>query len=263
MKAAFLSALVVFGVSLNAGPLTAQAQNNWDPRRVYMTREALEGLLGRLEAASRSTVYTASLKRRGSFEAALIRTRLDQGDFQVGDRILLTVENEEALSDTFTVAQGQVLRLETVGELPLRGVLRSELEPYITKSLSQYLRDPVVTARSLIPVTIHGGVAQPGFYTVPSEALLPAAIMLAGGFAQDAKITEVEIERGDTKIWEAEPLQQAIVEGRTLDQLNLRGGDRIFVPQQSGGLGGAEGSVRVLAFLLGIPLTIVGLIAIF
>ena len=263
MKAVFLSALVLMGVSLNAGPLTAQGQDDWDPRRVYMTREALEGLLSRLEAASRSTVYTASLKRRGSFEAALIRTRLDQGDFQVGDRILLTVEDEEALSDTFTVAQGQVLRLETIGEVPLRGVLRAELEPHVTKFLAEYLREPVVTARSLIPITIHGGVGQPGFYTVPSEALLPAAIMLAGGFAQDAEITEVRVERGDSRIWEAEALQQAIVEGRTLDQLNMRGGDRIFVPQRSGGLGGAESGLRAISLLMAIPLTIVGLIAIF
>lgn len=262
MKAVFLSALIATGILLNAGPLTAQGQDTWDPLRVYMTREALEGLLSRLESASKSTVYTAALKRRGSFEAALIRTRLEQGDFQVGDRILLTVENEVALSDTFTVAQGQVLRLETVGDVPLKGVLRSELESYITKFLSQYLRDPVVTARSLIPLTIHGGVGQPGFYTVPSEALLPDAIMLAGGFSPAAKITEVRVERGAKRIWDAEPLQEAITEGRTLDQLNMRGGDRIFVPQRRNAQS-ASSTVQLVGFLVGIPATILGLIAIF
>ena len=58
-------------------------------------------------------------------------------------------------------------------------------------------------------------------------------------------------------------IQQAITEGRTLDQLSMRAGDLVVVPERSAGFGGPESLVRTIGVLLSIPLSIVGLIAIF
>src|SRR5207253_564499 len=67
-------------------------------------------------------------------ESTVIRTRLDQGDFRVGDRVVVTVEDpapvraadragvkseEQQLSDTFTVGAGQELLLPVVGTVSL------------------------------------------------------------------------------------------------------------------------------------------------
>jgi hypothetical protein len=44
--------------------------------------------------------------------------------------------------------------------------------------------------------------------------------------------------------------------GRTLDQLDVRAGDRIVVPARGAGFGGAEGTVRTLSVLISLPLTV-------
>src|SRR5712692_3561181 len=76
-------------------PAVAQQPPGRNVGSTLATRASLEETLARLE-------------RDGSAhaEAALIRSRLDGGDFQMGDRILLKVEGERQLSDTFTVGPG-------------------------------------------------------------------------------------------------------------------------------------------------------------
>lgn len=202
----------------------------WDPAQLHMTRESLEELLARYEQATRSTAYSEELRARARYEAGLIRVRLEEGDFQVGDQIQLAVEEQPELTNTFQVAPGRVLILPVIGEIPLKGVLRSELEDHLTKSLGRFIVEPKVRATSQIRISILGQVASPGFYVVPSEVPLTDALMLAGGPAQHAELTKIYVERGGERIWGGEALQAAIIEGRTLDQLSLRAGDRIFVP---------------------------------
>jgi hypothetical protein len=86
--------------------------------------------------------------------------------------------------------------------------------------------------------------------------------MAAGGPAGDAKLQDVRILRGDQPIWSGDAMRRALADGRTLDQMNLRAGDRIVMPQ-SLPLGSAESAVRTLLLLLTLPLTVAGLIAIF
>jgi hypothetical protein len=40
----------------------------------------------------------------------------------------------------------------------------------------------------------------------------------------------MEIKRGGETIWDGDPLQTALVQGRTMDQLSLRAGDVIEIP---------------------------------
>lgn len=255
------AAIGVLGAA--AQPVNGQAVQERGPVRAYMTREALEDLREHLEKSASSSAYSATLRARTREQADLISTRLQVGDFQLGDRIVLAVEDRPALSDTFTVDQGGVLILPTIGDVPLVGVLRSELKQHISEFLGRFLREPVVQAQALIRIAIFGGIAQPGFYTFPGEALLTDVVMVAGGPAVDAEIDKMRIEREEARIWEGNPLQAAIVGGLSLDQLNFRAGDRIFIPQSGAGLGAVEGIVRTLGFALALPLTIVGLIQIF
>jgi len=255
--------LAMLCVAAATSATSAAAQEDWDPRRVYMTREALQDLLDRLEVTAQSPAYSSALRDRTRAEADLIRTRLQDGDYQVGDRILLVVENEATLTDTFTVDRGRLLSLPLIGDVSLAGLLRAELETTLTEYVAQFIREPRVRARSLIPVTITGAVGAPGFYTLPSELRLTDALMNAGGTSPTAKITEIRIERGEEEIWDAEALQEAITEGRTLDQLSMRAGDLVYVPDGGRGIGGSESTLRTIMYLLSIPLTIVSLIAIF
>ena len=96
----------LLGLLLLVAPLAALAQEGRNVSRVYAIRADLQDQLKRLELAAGSPAYSLTLRQQARFEAELVRRRLDEGDFQVGDRILLSVENEPALSDTFTVDPG-------------------------------------------------------------------------------------------------------------------------------------------------------------
>lgn len=234
----------------------AQDPSDWDAARVQMDREKLETMLARFETTAQSEGYSREMRSRARQEAALIRARLSEGDFQVGDRIALSVEGEPQLSDSFTVGTDRVLSLPMIGDQSLAGVLRSELQPYLKERIGNYIKNPVVRASSLIRVSVLGSVGRPGFYVVPSTELLTDVVMRAGGPGGDAQLTRIYVERAGDKIWQGEPLQDAIIEGRTIDQLSLRAGDRIYVPRKED-QGGFFKIARNVGIVAGLAWTIV------
>src|SRR6266566_2125690 len=197
-------------------PAAAQSGDSPSTLGLGATRQALEARAALADAR----------------EAATIRARLARGDFIVGDRILLQVEGEPTLSDTFTVGLGGQLTLPLVGAVPLAGVLRSELHEYLTRRLAQNLRDPEVRTRSFVRLSIQGAVTHPGYYGVPADALLSDAVMAAGGTTQEANVARLRIERNSKPLWEGKALQQAIAQGRTLDDAGLIAGDQYIVPRR-------------------------------
>jgi protein involved in polysaccharide export with SLBB domain len=220
------------------GNLAAQAPKGWDPAGLQLTRTELQELLTRYEATAASTSYSDVIKERAKSEAALIRQRLAEGDMRVGDRIFLVVQlPDKVLSDTFNVSATRTISLPDMGDVPLTGVLRSELESYLTGKISQFIRNPVVHATSLLRLEITGAVRSPGYYTVPSDFLITDALMAAGGPTSEAKSGRATVTRSGETIWNAADLQQAMTEGRTLDQISLRAGDAIVVEQKKAGSG--------------------------
>src|SRR6185369_17125525 len=134
------------------------------------------------------------------------------------------------LSDTATVTQELTVILLTGDTLSLKGVLRSELEGKFREAILKVVRQPVVHAESYMRVSVTGDVGKQGYYTVAAASQLNDVLMVAGGPGATAKLTDIRVERGSKTIWDGEPLQVAITEGRTLDQMSLRAGDRIVVP---------------------------------
>ena len=172
------------------------------------------------------------VRDRKRFEAAALRERLRDGDFQVGDRIILHVPSDSALTDTFVVRAGRAIQLPGLEEISLNGVLRSELEGYLTKQISRYLRDPRVEATSLIRLAVLGEVVRPGFFAMSSDVLVSDAIMVAGGPSAEADVNRISVRRGAVELLRSDAVRQAMVSGRTLDQLHLRAGDEIVVAER-------------------------------
>jgi polysaccharide export outer membrane protein len=257
------SAIVAAGVLTLGSVSPALSQDSWDPTRIYASRSGLDSLAHRFELAAESPAYSDVLRAEARTEAASLRLRLKDGDFQVGDRIALVVEREEALTDSFTVETGPAVQLPVVGRVSLAGVLRSEVEEHLTRELGQYIRNPTVRARTMIRISVTGEVGQPGFYAVPSQLLVTDVLAQAGQITGQADIGKIRIERAGRTIWDNQALGPEIIEGRTLDQLGVRAGDRVVVGSRPRGLGTFESSTRVMFFLLGIPGAIVGLIALF
>jgi protein involved in polysaccharide export with SLBB domain len=242
--------LLLLLVALGSTPHPAASQGlvGVDPGSSVRTRADLERLLREYEQALSSPAYSDAVKRGIRADAAQIRDRLDNGDFHVGDRIVLAVQGETNLPDTVAVESGPMITLPMFGEIPLAGVLRSELQEHLTTALGRFIRNPTVRANGLMRLAVVGTVNRPGFYTMPADMLLGEALMVAGGPTQASNLERLRIERGTVTLLEGEPLQEAIRSGLTLDQLNLQAGDQITVPQRP--TGGWLGTAGIIAGVL-------------
>jgi len=167
-------------------------------------------------------------------EAWILRNRLEKGDFQEGDRIVVIFHTTAIASpvDTATVRAGKVIQLPRLDDLKLEGVLRSELTESLVRHLAKYFKDPQVQATHLLRVAVFGAVGHPGYFYSPADVLLNDVLMRAGGPAADADMNRIIVRRGPEIIWSDEATRTALIDGLSLDRLNLRAGDEIFVPQK-------------------------------
>lgn len=233
---------LVVSVLLGSSQATAQ-----DTKRAQATRAELQASLAELERYAASSGYSSRLREEKRREAGLIRGRLEEGDFQVGDHIFLEVRGEKEYSDTFPVSPGRVLSLPGLPDIPLQGVLRAEARDYFTAQLSRYFRDPQVRVRTMIRLSVFGSVGRPGFFQIPADVLATEAFMQAGGPSGDADPRRIFVRRGETEIWPQDAFQDAIRRGLTLDQMNLRAGDELVMDPRK-----RVGGVSVWAIAAGI-----------
>lgn len=237
MKLSISRCFVPLLLLLAMHPASGWAQDQpADPTRSGVSREALLILLERYEQTARSAAYSDEMSRQAGVEAALIRLRLKEGDFQVGDQIALVVEGEQQLTGSFAIQDGPVLVLPGIGEIPMAGVMRSELENHLRNQLSRFIHQPIVHAQSSIRLMMTGGIGKAGYYVLPTSALLSDALMVAGGPVPNARLDRIRVERKGEVIWEGEAVQQAIIEGRTLDRMSIRAGDQVVIPMRGDGL---------------------------
>jgi len=257
LRIGFLTAL---GIALGTTVAGAQQNGPWDFRNPAASRLQLEQVMARYQSAAQSPAYSQRLRASAAAAADSIRTRLTEGDLRAGDRIRLTVAEQPTLTDTFTVSEGPSLVLPVVGTMDLGGVLRSELEDRIALWVDSVYRGAVVHVVLLTRIAVVGGVARPGFYALPPDALVSDAITFAGGLAPDARLTDIYVERGRSRLWDADSLQSAMRQGRTLASLRLESGDRIIVPLPGSLTRNPTAFLQVLPYLVSLPLTMVSLV---
>ena len=225
-------ALLVAAALLVAPGLLAQdgvAEPGADGRQPVVSRVQLQQSLEQAEALANSEAYSAGFREAKRAEAALIRERLLEGDFYVGDQLTITVTGDSGFSGTKAIGPGRVLSLQGLPDIQMRGVLRSEVEAYLTEQIGRYIRDPQVKARPLIRLTIMGGVGKPGFHQMDADIMLSDALMQAGGIGNVTELKRSKVLRGDEEIMDGEAFNKAVTDGVTLDQMNLRAGDVIEV----------------------------------
>lgn len=223
---------ILLVASLVLAPYARAQQVADGSSRAVATRADLLAAKAAAEQDAHSRDLDDDQRRGRSYEAALIASRLAEGDFSPGDRVVLRVEDEPALSDTFTVRAGRRLPLASLPDLELSGVLRSELRSHVEDHLRRFIREPKVDATPLVRVAVFGPVGRPGFYAVPADVLLSELIMRAGGPSPTADMSRLEIRRDGRTLWSAGEVRVAVAQGFTLDQLHVRAGDEIVLTEQ-------------------------------
>jgi protein involved in polysaccharide export with SLBB domain len=157
-----------------------------------------------------------------------------------GDRIDITVYDEEDLSGQFEVKEDGSISYPLVGSVKVLSMTRSQLESRLAELLRDgYLVNPYV--RVSIPkfgtrnILIIGHVAKPGAYTLPEDGnpTILKAIVDVGGFTQMANPSGTRIVRttADGKKFTINPHVNEIMSGRRQD-INLEPGDLIVVPER-------------------------------
>jgi protein involved in polysaccharide export with SLBB domain len=241
-----------------AFPASARAQaDTQEGRKAIATRDELQAALAEADRIATSDGFSGSFREQKQREAGLIRERLQEGDFQVGDQVQVTIFGEATTSGLQTVGPGRVLSLPGLPDIPLRGVLRSEVEPYLREQVAKYIRDAQVKARAMIRVSIIGGVTKPGFYQLDADMMLSDALMSAGGILAGAEFKRSVVKRGEDKILEKDSFTKALADGRSLDQLNLRAGDIIDVGQKPAH--NTFATVQTIAIIPGLILGVYGI----
>lgn len=225
-------------------------------RGAYATRSELEKVAVKAEHDAKDPGSDQAVRERKRVEAQGIRERLRDGDFQVGDRVVVRVRGDSSLTDTFTVRAGRTLQMPGLEELMLAGVLRAELQDVLSRHIGRYVRNPEIESASLIRLAVVGRVNRPGFLSVGPTSLLADVIMLAGGPTGDADLSATVIRRGTNEIWSQKDVRVAMSQGMTLDQLNLRAGDEVIVGERR--RRGFGGTAQTLATLAGVVVAIIG-----
>ena len=204
--------------------------------------------------ASRDELNAAAAQAeqsRNPMQAAAIRQRLRDGDFQVGDRILLSVYSDAAHIDTLVVRDGRVIDLPGKSVMPLSGVLRSEVRDKVTAEVLKYVKAERVDVTPLTRIGVLGEVARPGYFAFRSDVPITDAIMQAGGPTASADVERSVVRRASHEYRSADETRQAVARGLTLDQFGLTAGDELVVGKQrqffTTGVTAALGAVASLA----------------
>jgi protein involved in polysaccharide export with SLBB domain len=206
----------------------------------------------------------ASLKpadrTRAQGDVATLRRRLEQGDFQPGDRFFMTVIADSVRRGEVTVREGPEIEFGALPPLSLAGVLRSELQSAIHRHLSRYFRSPEVRVQHMLRLTVSGAVGRPGSHAVAPDALIADVVtVVAGGFAPGAKMDRITVLRGNREIVSRKDYQRAVQSGRTVESLGLRAGDEIRVDMREQRRNWAQ-IATVGAFAISILISLLALI---
>ncbi|HEV7388743.1 MAG TPA: SLBB domain-containing protein [Gemmatimonadaceae bacterium] len=201
---------------------------------VAASRAGSQATAGQLISRDELSASASHAEQTGNAtQAAAMRTRLTDGDFQVGDRIVLTYFSDVAHTDTLIVRPGRVVDLPGRAEMQLSGVLRSELKDRLTLELLRFVKAQNVNATPLTRIGVLGEVSHPGYFAVRSDMLVSEAIMAAGGPTGSADIDRTVVRRAGHEFRPADATRQAVASGVTLDQFGLDAGDEIVVGRQS------------------------------
>lgn len=227
--AAVLSAVLLVASGASASVANAQAS----PPKPG-SRPALEMELRIQDSLAASGVASARAR------ADHLRQRLSEGDFRVGDRVVILIQNStdypvnivEPFADTLIVSEARTLTVPQAGVLRLAGVLRPELDSMLNAALSRvFVTQPQIITTVTIPITVSGQVGAQGFHSV-SPSIRIADLIQSVGPTGSADVNKIVVKRNGKELIGSDSLRTEIARGATLDHLNMQAGDEIFVAER-------------------------------
>lgn len=190
--------------------------------------------------------------------AGITASAAEQNLISIGDTLKITVLNEPAQTRDVVVDESGRISLPLAKDITVAGLSTSDAASAIALALGKYLKNPDVTVeigqRVRKVVTITGQVRTPGVYTLEREVRLFEAVGLAGGFAETADLSRVNVtRRGGLQPMTCD--MQAFLAGTlATGNISVEDGDVINVPEKNP----ASGTVFVYGAVKqpGVPISI-------
>lgn len=221
---ALVQALVVLavwstGATAQVKPVGAQP---------FATRAVLTERLATLQsqaASARGDNRIALLE-----QVAIVRARLENGDFKPGDRFVMLLRQDSVVADTLVVRDSLRVAVLNLPEFSVAGVLRAELEDRLGAHVSRFLRNAEVRTTQLTRVSVTGAVRTPGFYYAIPDRPINDLLTSAGGPLPEANLNKLTVTRVGKTVLSGKVAKRVVEEGQTLESLDIQSGDTVHVP---------------------------------
>jgi len=143
-----------------------------------------------------------------------------------GDRLRVTVFEQDSLSNTYNVDPSGYIAFPLIGAVAARGHTVQEMEGALAARLRQgYLRDPDVSVEieQYRPVFVMGEVGAAGQYSYVPGLTVQKAVAMAGGYSPRANQTGVDVTRD---------INGKVITGRVSTTDPLLPGDTVYVRER-------------------------------
>lgn len=147
-------------------------------------------------------------------EAMIVRVPLDTGS---------------VLDGAYPIDSSGYVNLPVVGRLYVHDKTAGEIESYLGKRMSQYLRDTHIMATPVVRLTLLGHWQHPGMHYVDPEASIWEACRVVGGPAGEQNIEKWRVMRGETDLTIS--LLNEFSRGTSLRNAGVHSGDIFVIPQ--------------------------------
>jgi len=159
---------------------------------------------------------------------------------QTGDVLEIVFRFVPEFDQTVTVQPDGYISLRDLEDVHVAGKSTPELVEILKKKYSDILRDPVITVvlkEYEKPYFIaNGELGHPGKYELRGDTTVLEAIGIAGGFNEKSKHSQVLLFRRVADGWVSVKkldMKQMINTANLSEDLHLRPGDMIYVPQNA------------------------------
>ena len=161
--------------------------------------------------------------------------RLDSGD-GVSINVLLYPE----FSTVGNIDAEGNLTMPILGRISLAGLTIPEVESKVAYELgNRFIKEPpevlaTLTLTRPAQITILGEVVRPGFYGFVAGSPITQVLQTAGGSTKKADLRSVVVRRNlrdGTVLEQKVDLYSALIEGKSLPQVFLQGGDTVIISQ--------------------------------
>ena len=177
-------------------------------------------------------VYTLLL----SFLASIILPTAQAADYQLdyGDVLTISVWGfDELKADNLPISPDGKLSFPLAGEMDVKNLTTSQLTAKLTTSLSQYVKNPIVTVNLMkvrtTRVYVLGEVPKPGMFELTKDHTLLDAIGMSGYTAYAAKKKVSIIRRGETGSSLTVNLNALLAKGDFSQNVVLNEGDVVYL----------------------------------